>query len=48
MKCGYGIVIFPTSWHVGYWPRARKDIWALGPLRFVRYRARGEWKDGRK
>lgn len=43
-KIGFGIVIFPTSWHVGYWPREKKSLWALGPLRVVIYRTTHEWK----
>lgn len=44
MKYGFGIVFFPTSWHLGFWPRAKKEILSIGPIRFVLYRATGEWK----
>ena len=44
MTYGIGIVFFPTSWHLGYWPRAKKDILAIGPFRFVIYAATGGWK----
>lgn len=35
---GFGVVIFPTSWHLGYWPREKKTMIAFGPLRFVLYK----------
>jgi len=44
MQYGLGLVIFPFSWHLGYWPRAKKDLFAFGPFRIVLYRATGEWK----
>lgn len=40
----FGIVIFPTSWHLGVWRREKKDILAIGPLRFVLYKRPGAWK----
>jgi hypothetical protein len=44
MKRGFGVVIFPLSWHIGYWPREKKNLFAFGPIRFVLYKATGEWK----
>lgn len=44
MQFGIGLVLFPFSWHLGFWPREKKTIFALGPLRLVIYRATGEWK----
>jgi hypothetical protein len=44
MTYGFGLVIFPTSWHIGFWPRAKKDILAFGPFRLVFHRTTGEWK----
>jgi hypothetical protein len=40
----FGLVIFPTSWRLGLWRRAKKDIFAVGPIRFVLYKAPGVWK----
>lgn len=40
---GIGFVIFPLSWRFGFWPRAKKSIFALGPLRFVLHKQPGEW-----
>ncbi len=39
-----GIVFFPTSWRLGYWPREKKNIWSLGPFRLVLYKNPGQWK----
>lgn len=44
MQIGFGLVVFPFSWHLGYWPRKKKTLFAFGPLRLVIYRATGEWK----
>ena len=43
MTYGIGLVFFPTSWHFDFWPRAKKDILAIGPFRFVFYKTIGEW-----
>lgn len=40
---GIGIVLFPLSWKLDFWPRDKKDIIAVGPLRFVLYKHPGEW-----
>lgn len=40
----FGIVVFPTDWRLGIWLRAKKDILAVGPFRFVLYKKPGEWK----
>lgn len=40
----FGLVIFPTSWRLGVWHRAKKDILSIGPIRFVLYKAPGVWK----
>jgi hypothetical protein len=42
----FGIVFFPSSWHVGVWKREKKDILSIGPFRFVFYKAPGDWKPG--
>jgi hypothetical protein len=39
-----GIVIFPSSWRLGLWRREKKDIFSVGPIRFVLYKKPGEWK----
>ncbi len=40
---GFGFVIFPLSWRIGFWPRPKKSIIAFGPLRFVLHKQPGEW-----
>lgn len=40
---GFGIVIFPASWHFAVWRREKKDILAIGPLRFVLHKQPGQW-----
>lgn len=50
MNFAFGVVIFPLSWRLGFWRRAKKDILSIGPIRFVLYKQPGEWKpapDGR-
>lgn len=44
MKYGIGIVIFPFSWHLGFWGRPKKDIISIGPVRFVLHKLPGDWK----
>jgi hypothetical protein len=40
----FGIVIFPSSWRFGVWRREKKDIFSVGPIRFVLYKNPGRWK----
>lgn len=40
---GIGFVIFPTSWRFGLWRRDKKDIFAVGPFRFVLHKQPGDW-----
>jgi len=43
----FGIVFFPLSWRLGLWVREKKTLLAVGPIRFVVYKAPGEWKPAR-
>lgn len=40
----FGIVVFPLSWRFGLWRREKKDIFSVGPIRFVLYKQPGRWK----
>lgn len=41
---GFGIVVFPTSWKLDFWSRDKKNILAIGPLRFVFYKVQSAWR----
>lgn len=42
---GYFIGVIWGSWALGKWHRPSKVIYALGPLRFVKHRNLGPWRE---